>query len=84
MPQKGASTIRKTTEAVQFLLDDYPDSLRALNDSVLVGSTIILGAIRGGAQINIVPHYCEIEVDRHTLRVKTTPRFWRNWRIRRA
>ncbi len=67
MPEKGESAIGKMAEVVQFMLGDYTKSLRTMNDPVLGSPTVNVGVIRGGAQTNIVPDYCEIEIDRRTI-----------------
>ena len=54
-------------EVVQYVLGDYTKSLKATKDPVLGSPTVNVGVIRGGAQTNIVPDYCEIEIDRRTI-----------------
>lgn len=67
MPDKGESAIKKMAEVVQYVLGEYTQSLRKVDNPVLGAPTVNIGIIRGGAQTNIVPDYCEIEVDRRTL-----------------
>ena len=67
MPEKGESAIGKMAEVVQYLLGDYTHALAKTVDPVLGQPTVNVGTIRGGTQNNIVPDYCEIEVDRRTL-----------------
>ena len=69
-PERGENAISKMAEVVRYLLGDYADSLRrsGLPAATTLGPpTVSIGVIRGGAQTNIVPNYCEIEVDRRTL-----------------
>jgi acetylornithine deacetylase/succinyl-diaminopimelate desuccinylase family protein len=67
MPEKGVSAIGKMAEVVQYLLGDYARALAKMADPVLGAPTVNVGTIRGGTQNNIVPDYCEIEVDRRTV-----------------
>jgi acetylornithine deacetylase/succinyl-diaminopimelate desuccinylase family protein len=67
MPEKGVSAIGKMAEVVQYLLGDYTRALAKTADPVLGAPTVNVGTIRGGTQSNIVPDFCEIEVDRRTV-----------------
>jgi acetylornithine deacetylase/succinyl-diaminopimelate desuccinylase-like protein len=67
MPECGESAIKKMAAVVDYLLGEYTDSLAQIHHPVLGSPTTNVGLIRGGSQINIVPDYCEIEVDRRTL-----------------
>jgi acetylornithine deacetylase/succinyl-diaminopimelate desuccinylase family protein len=67
MPEKGESAIGRMAEVVQWLLGDYAQSLRAKPHPVLGPPTVNVGTIRGGSQTNIVPDYCEIDVDRRMV-----------------
>lgn len=67
MPGNGVNAIGKMAEVVQYLLGDYTHALAKKADPILGVPTVNVGTIRGGAQSNIVPDYCEIEVDRRTV-----------------
>jgi len=67
MPERGESAIKKMAEVVDYLLGEYTGSLQQICNALLGSPTINVGIIRGGSQTNIVPDYCEIEVDRRTL-----------------
>ena len=67
MPEKGINAIGKMAQVVQYLLGDYTRTLAKTADPVLGAPTVNVGTIRGGTQSNIVPDYCEIEVDRRTV-----------------
>jgi succinyl-diaminopimelate desuccinylase len=54
-------------EVVQYLVGDYTHALAKSADPVLGAPTVNVGTIRGGTQNNIVPDYCEIEIDRRTV-----------------
>jgi acetylornithine deacetylase/succinyl-diaminopimelate desuccinylase family protein len=67
VPERGESAIKKMAGVVDYLLGEYADSLRQVHDPVLGSPTTNVGIIRGGSQVNIVPDYCEIEIDRRTV-----------------
>ena len=67
LPEKGVSAIGKMAEVVQYLLGDYTRALAKAADPVLGAPTVNVGTIHGGTQSNIVPDYCEIEIDRRTV-----------------
>jgi acetylornithine deacetylase/succinyl-diaminopimelate desuccinylase family protein len=67
LPEKGINAIGKMAEVVLYLLGDYTNALAKKTDPVLGVPTVNVGTIRGGAQSNMVPDYCEIEVDRRTV-----------------
>ena len=67
MPKRGDSAIKKMAAVVDYLLGEYTDSLAQIHNPALGSPTTNVGIIRGGSQTNIVPDYCEIEVDRRTL-----------------
>ena len=66
-PERGESAIRKMAGVVDYLLGEYTDSLKQIHDATLGSPTTNVGIIRGGTQTNIVPDYCEIEVDRRIV-----------------
>jgi len=72
MPDKGENAIGKMAEAVRWLLGDYTRSLQSKPHPALGPATISIGSIRGGSQTNIVPDYCEIQIDRRTLPGETS------------
>jgi acetylornithine deacetylase/succinyl-diaminopimelate desuccinylase family protein len=67
MPERGESAIKKMAGVVDYLLGEYTESLQQVHNAALGPPTINVGIIRGGSQTNIVPDYCEIEVDRRTV-----------------
>jgi acetylornithine deacetylase/succinyl-diaminopimelate desuccinylase family protein len=67
MPEHGESAIKKMAGVVDYLLGEYAESLRRIRDPILGSPVTNVGVIRGGSQLNIVPEYCEIEVDRRTV-----------------
>ena len=67
MPERGESAIKKMARVVDYLLGEYTDSRKRIHDPILGSPITNVGIIRGGSQVNIVPDYCEIEVDRRTV-----------------
>jgi acetylornithine deacetylase/succinyl-diaminopimelate desuccinylase-like protein len=67
MPDRGESAIKKMAKVVDYLLGEYTDSLKRIHNATLGSPTTNVGIIRGGSQTNIVPDYCEIEVDRRIV-----------------
>jgi acetylornithine deacetylase/succinyl-diaminopimelate desuccinylase family protein len=67
MPERGESAIKKMAGVIDYLLGEYSESLKRVRNPILGSPAINVGIIRGGSQLNIVPEYCEIEVDRRTV-----------------
>lgn len=66
-PQRGINAAHRAARAVQILETDYPQALRKRRHPLLGCATINVGKITGGAQPNIVPDRCDLEIDRRTL-----------------
>jgi len=52
---------------IDLLETEYAHELKTRRHSLLGHPTISVGTVRGGTQPNIVPDYCEIQVDRRTI-----------------
>ena len=65
-PHLGASAIEATSDLVLALRADTNMNLVA-SHPLLGQATCNVGIIRGGRQVNQVPDYCEIEIDRRML-----------------
>jgi len=66
-PELGRNAVHAMARVVDLLETKYAKQLRRRRHPVLGRPTINVGAIRGGAQANIVPDNCEILIDRRTL-----------------
>ena len=66
-PQEGRNAILAVARMVEALETDYAAMLRKRRHPLLGSATVSVGTIRGGTQPNIVPDYCEIQIDRRTL-----------------
>ena len=66
-PEKGENAIENMRLALNLLSDKYQKDLRSRNHSLLGSPTLSIGKIEGGNQPNIVPNYCQVELDRRTI-----------------
>lgn len=66
MPELGDNAILK---AVKFIneLEKLSKRLKRKRDPVLGSGTINVGKINGGVKINMVPDFCEVQVDRRII-----------------
>lgn len=69
-PERGVSAILKASDFIQRtkLLSK---KLKNKKDSLLGSGTINVGKISGGVKVNMVPDYCEIEIDRRLISGET-------------
>jgi len=66
-PQLGKNAVLEMARVVEVLETGYAMQLRRRKHKLLGTATVNVGKISGGAQPNIVPDYCTIEIDRRTL-----------------
>lgn len=66
-PRLGKNAIHEMARIVDLLETGYAAKLRKRKHKLLGAATINVGTISGGAQPNIVPDFCKIEMDRRTL-----------------
>jgi acetylornithine deacetylase/succinyl-diaminopimelate desuccinylase-like protein len=66
-PQLGQNAVLEMARIVEFLETNYAARLRRRKHRLLGTATVNVGKISGGAQPNIVPDRCAIEIDRRTL-----------------
>lgn len=66
-PSRGVNAIYKMAEVVRALAD-YAGALdRARPDPVLGPPSLSVGRIEGGQSVNVVPDWCEVEIDRRVI-----------------
>ncbi|MCE5322577.1 M20 family metallopeptidase [bacterium] len=70
-PEKGKNAIYRMAKVLN-VLEEYGSELAGMVDDKLGAETVSVGVIRGGSAVNVVPDYCEIEIDRRLTR-HTTP-----------
>lgn len=66
-PELGCNAVHTLAKCIDAIETDYAASLRKHRHPLLGQATINTGTIRGGSQANIVPDYCEADLDRRTL-----------------
>ena len=66
-PDQGENAIYKMADVVRCIRDEIAPGLAAKSHPVLGSPTISAGTIRGGTKTNIVPDFCELEVDARTI-----------------
>jgi len=67
MPHLGISAIAGMRPVLDFINDTIEPELSRQAHPLCGAATVVIGTIKGGTQINIVPDRCEIEVDRRVL-----------------
>jgi len=66
-PHLGENAIYKMADVLCCIRDDIAPTLAAQSHPILGSPTISAGLIRGGTKTNIVPDFCELEVDTRTI-----------------
>lgn len=67
VPEEGVNAIANMAKIIHAF-EDYPQELMGRSSHPLCGhGRFNIGVIQGGVQVNMVPDYCEVEVDRRTL-----------------
>jgi len=66
-PDRGENAIYKMADVVRCIRDEIAPELAGKRHPVLGSPTISAGTIRGGTKTNIVPDFCELEVDARTI-----------------
>ena len=64
---EGDSAITQMTAILEWLRDEIEPELKARSHPLCGGASLVVGTIRGGSQVNIVPDFCAIEIDRRVL-----------------
>ncbi|MDF2659703.1 MAG: argE [Paenibacillus sp.] len=67
MPAEGDSAIIQMMRVIRFIHERLEPELAARVHPLCGSPTIVVGTIRGGTQINIVPDRCVIEIDRRLI-----------------
>ncbi len=67
LPERGVNAIYKMCRVVEALERIVAPQLAQRRDPVLGSPTLSVGTIRGGGQVNVVPDWCEIDVDRRLV-----------------
>lgn len=84
VPEKGINAISRMAHVITAF-DDYNAELLTRPPHPLCGhGRFNPGVIHGGVQVNMVPDYCELEVDRRTLPGETKDQVYAEFRARIA
>jgi acetylornithine deacetylase/succinyl-diaminopimelate desuccinylase-like protein len=67
VPHEGDSAIFQMQQVLGFIRDIIEPELAARSHPLVTPPSMVVGTIRGGTQVNIVPESCEIEVDRRLI-----------------
>jgi acetylornithine deacetylase len=67
LPAEGDSAVIQMMRVLRFIHERLEPELAARVHPLCGSPTIVVGTIRGGTQINIVPDRCVIEVDRRIV-----------------
>ena len=65
-PELGANAIVKMAKVIE-IFEQSAAALTRAPHPLLGGATLNIGVIHGGVQVNFVPDWCEIEIDRRLL-----------------
>ena len=71
VPEQGVNAIVAMSHVVRAFADFNEELLGRTPHPLCGHGRFNLGVIRGGVQVNMVPDYCELEVDRRTLPYET-------------
>ena len=66
-PQLGINAISKMTKLIQAIEARILPRYESQRHPLLGTPTLNIGMVKGGIQVNLVPEYCEIQIDRRTL-----------------
>lgn len=66
-PSQGVNAIYRMRRVLTILEDSIAPALRNKTHPLLGHPALSVGTIQGGSQVNMVPSYCEIEIDRRLL-----------------
>jgi acetylornithine deacetylase len=66
-PHLGANAIYRMASVVSILAEHAEELAQGPRDSVLGPPSLSVGRIEGGQSVNVVPDWCEIEIDRRVI-----------------
>ena len=85
-PEQGENAIYKMADLIRCIRDEIAPELRTQLDPILGTATANVGICAGGSKANIVPDFCEAQVDFRTLPSQDAEGFlaWVSERLRRV
>jgi len=82
VPEQGINAVERMAHIIRAF-EDYNEELLRRSPHALCGhGRFTPGVIRGGVQVNMVPDWCELEVDRRTLPGETREGVYEEFRGR--
>ncbi|MBN9658586.1 MAG: M20 family metallopeptidase [Acidobacteria bacterium] len=77
-PHLGINAISRMARLI-VVMEEGDTSLRTLRHPLVGEPTLNVGLIRGGAQVNIVPEQCQVEIDRRLVPGEAPPEIQRQY-----
>jgi acetylornithine deacetylase len=71
-PQLGINAIYRMARVVSVLAEHAEELARGTSDRVLGPPSLSVGRIEGGQSVNVVPDWCDIEIDRRIIPGETS------------
>lgn len=66
-PHLGRNAIYRMAEVIQLLSEHATELSRSTPDPILGPPSLSVGRIEGGQSVNVVPDWCEIQIDRRVI-----------------
>jgi acetylornithine deacetylase/succinyl-diaminopimelate desuccinylase family protein len=66
-PERGENAIYKMADILRCIRDQIAPALASQSHPILGSPTISAGLIHGGTKTNIVPDFCDLEIDTRTI-----------------
>ena len=66
-PERGENAIYKMADVIRCIRDEIAPALKQVSHPILGSPTISVGTCSGGSKTNIVPDFCQAEVDARTI-----------------
>jgi len=66
-PERGENAIYRMARVVSLLAEHAGNLARATPDPILGPPSLSVGRIEGGVSVNVVPDWCEIDIDRRVI-----------------
>ena len=77
-PHLGVNAISRMARLIVSIEEEDP-KLQELRHPLVGGPTLNVGIIQGGAQVNIVPERCHVEIDRRLIPGEELPEVYRGY-----
>ena len=78
-PHLGINAVYKMAKVLTAMEERFPTVFQKRRHPLLGSPTLNVGIIQGGVQVNQVPDYCTIEIDRRLLPGETKESVWKEF-----